>query len=97
LPERRAAALGAASFSVYALTHEEMRQRLVQANAEAYRRAAAAIAATGGNGDLPSPPEHFVRMLHAVTEGLAMLANLTPELITPDAIRSAFAVLARIA
>lgn len=97
LPARRAAAIGAASFSLYALTHEDMRRRLVEANAEAYRQAAAATAAAGAESDLPLPAEEFVRVLHAMMDGLAMLASLTPELITPEVVRSAFAALARMA
>src|SRR5262249_36115457 len=36
-PARRAQAVGAFSFQQYALTHEELRARLVEANAEIYR------------------------------------------------------------
>jgi len=97
LPSRRASAVGAASFGLYALTHPQMRERLVQANADAYRRTLNAIMISGGDADLPMPPEDFVRMLHAVTEGLTMLANLTPELITAETIRRTFDALARIA
>ncbi|HEX4098118.1 MAG TPA: TetR/AcrR family transcriptional regulator [Caulobacteraceae bacterium] len=95
LPARRAAAVGAASFSLYALTHPDMRGRLVRANAEAYRQAAEAIIASGED-DLPMPPDDFVKMLHAVIEGLVMLANLTPELVTPETIRRTFEALALI-
>ena len=96
LPDRRASAIGAASFNLYALAHDEMRQRLVQANAEAYRQAVAAMTASGAAKDLPMPAEDFARMLHAVIEGLVMLANLTPELITPEVVRRTFDALARI-
>lgn len=96
LPARRRSAVGAASFSLYALTHEEMRRRVVQANAEAYRQAVAAMTASGADQDLPVPAEDFARMLHAVIEGLVMLANLTPELVTPEVVRRTFDALARI-
>ncbi len=96
LPARRAAAIGAASFNAYALKHEAMRQRLVEANAETYRRMAAAIDAASAELDLPMPAQTFVRVLHAVIEGLVMLSNLTPELVTPDVVRAAFDGLARI-
>src|SRR5215213_7172913 len=38
--ERRASAVGALSFQLYALTHEEMRLRLAETNAEIYEWAA---------------------------------------------------------
>src|SRR5437764_709377 len=44
LPLRRAGAVGAASFQAWTLTHEPMRRRIVEANAETYRRMAAAMA-----------------------------------------------------
>ena len=96
LPARRTAAVGAASFNAYALKHEAMRQRLVEANAETYRRMAAAIEASSTGPDLPMPAETFVKVLHGVIDGLVMLNSLTPELITPDVIRAAFDGLARI-
>jgi hypothetical protein len=42
------------------------------------------------------PAEDFVRLMHAVIEGLVMLRNLTPDLFTPEVIRSCFDALARI-
>ena len=93
LPGRRAAAVGAASFNVYALKHESMRRRLVEANAQTYRRMAEGMAAAP---DLPMPADAFVRVLHGMIDGLVMLANLTPELVNEDVIRSAFDALARV-
>ena len=96
LPARRAAGVGAASFQAYAWRHEELRRRLVAANAEAYAQTAAAIWATGGEQGLPMAVDDFVRMAHAMIEGLVQLANLTPELVTPEVIRTTFAALGRI-
>ena len=42
------------------------------------------------------PAESFVRVLHGMIDGLVMLANLTPELVTEDVIRAAFDALARV-
>jgi AcrR family transcriptional regulator len=95
LPARKAAAVGAASFNVYALTHEPMRERLVQLNADIYRRMAQAIAASVPEQELPMRPDAFARVLHGLIEGLVALSNLTPELITPAVIRAAFQALAR--
>lgn len=96
LPARKAAAVGAASFNAYALTHEPMRARLVQLNAETYRRMAQGIVASVPERELPMRPETFARVLHGLIEGLVALSSLTPELITPDVIRAAFEALGRI-
>ena len=45
-PERRAQAVGALSFQLYALTHEDMRERVARVNAEIYRHAASAMTKT---------------------------------------------------
>jgi len=43
---------------------------------------------------LPLPPDDFVRVVHALTEGLVILHALTPEAITPPLIERAFEALA---
>jgi AcrR family transcriptional regulator len=90
LPARRSASIGAASFQFYALTHEKMRARFVQLNAEAYRRAAEEMLAYIPERKLPMPAPVFVRVLHGVIEGLTFLSFLTPELITAEVILAAF-------
>ncbi len=94
LPARQRSAVGAASFQVYALTHEKMRKRIVKANAEIYREFAKNIAEIIPPRDLPMPPEQFIRVLHALTDGLTMLRFLTPELISDEDIIAAFEALA---
>ena len=96
LPARRAAGLSAASFNVYALKNPAMRQRLVEANAEVYRRMAAEMVASSGDADLPMPAETLVKVLHGMIDGLVMLANLTPELIDEQVIRAAIDAFARV-
>jgi AcrR family transcriptional regulator len=93
LPARRVASIGAASFQFYALTHEKMRARFVQINAEAYRRAAEEMLAYIPELKLPMPAQVFVRVLHGLIEGLTFLSFLTPELITAEVILAAFAAL----
>lgn len=44
--------------------------------------------------ELPMPVEHFVRVVHALTEGLMALRFLTPELFTDEVIIAAFEALA---
>ena len=93
-PERRAQALGALSFMLYALTHEDMRARVVTLNAEIYKRAAEGLAGSFPRGELPMAPEHLVPALHALSDGLTFLRFLMPELITETVIVAAFDALA---
>jgi AcrR family transcriptional regulator len=93
LPARRTAAIGAASYQLYALTHERMRARFVRLNAAAYRQAAQELLAFIPENELPVPAEPFARVLHALIDGLCFLHFLTPELIAEDVIRAAFALL----
>ncbi|MFZ1991973.1 MAG: helix-turn-helix domain-containing protein [Alphaproteobacteria bacterium] len=94
IPARQKSAVGAASFQVYALTHEKMRKRIVKANAEIYRRFAQSMVEVIPEKDLPMPPERFIRVLHALSDGLLMLRFLTPELISDEDIIAAFEALA---
>jgi len=95
MPARRAAAIGAASFQLYALTHEAMRVRVAQANAEIYAQMAAGLREFVPASDLPMPAEKFVRVAHAMVDGLMFLHALTPDLIDADIIRAAFELLAK--
>jgi AcrR family transcriptional regulator len=92
--ERRSGAVGALSFQLYALTHEEMRTRLAQTNAEIYRWAEREVKKFVPTRELPMPSAQFVRVVHALTEGLLALRFLTPELITEEIIITAFEALA---
>ena len=94
IPARRAQALGALSFLIYALTHEEMRSRIAHLNAEIYRRGSDRLQQLFPAEDLPMPPAEFVRVLHALADGLLFLRFLQPELITDDVIIAAFEMLA---
>jgi AcrR family transcriptional regulator len=93
IPARRAQALGALSFQIYALTNERMRSRMAAANAELYRRAVERLEQAIPIDELPMPADEFVRVLHALTDGLLLLRFLQPELVTEDLIRKAFAAL----
>jgi hypothetical protein len=44
--------------------------------------------------ELPMPPEHLVRVIHALTEGLVFQRLLTPELVPDQVFYEAFAALA---
>jgi AcrR family transcriptional regulator len=91
---RRARAIGALSFQLYVLTQQEMRARLRAENERLYARAEAHLLGFVGESDLPMPAARFVRVLHALTEGLILTHLMTPELITREVIVSAFEALA---
>jgi AcrR family transcriptional regulator len=93
-PERRARAVGALSFMLYAMTHDEMRTRVRQMNAEIYRVGAERMAHAFQQEELPMAPERLVPVLHALTDGLTFLRFLTPELITDTVVIAAFEALA---
>jgi AcrR family transcriptional regulator len=94
VPQRRQSAVGAASFQAYALKHEDMRRKLVAANADIYRAMAAGVAQMNPGG-LPMPAERLVRVLHFLIEGYLMMRFLTPELIGDDDIIAACEAIAR--
>ncbi len=91
MPARRKAAVGAASFQLYALTHPVMRARIVAANASVYAELADGLRRAEG---LPMAPEMFVRVMHALVDGLMFLHALTPELIDEAVVRAAIGALA---
>ena len=95
IPARRAQALGALSFQIYALTHDEMRSRIAQLNAEIYRRGGDRLQQLFPTENLPMPADQFVRVLHALSDGLLFLRFVQPELITDEVIIAAFDALAR--
>jgi len=94
LPARRAQALGALSFQIYALTHEDVRSRIAQLNADFYRRGEERFRQLFPAEEMPMPPDQLVRVLHALSDGLLFLRFLQPELITDDVIIAAFEALA---
>jgi AcrR family transcriptional regulator len=93
-PERRAQALGALSFMLYALTHEDLRERLVKLNAGIYKRMTKGLTAAFPRRELPMAPEHLIPSLHALSDGLTFLRFLMPELITERVIVAAFDAMA---
>src|SRR5262245_38579692 len=93
-PERRAQALAALSFTLYALTHDDMRRRLVKLNAAIYKRMAEALTKTIRRDELPMPPERLIPTLHGLSDGLTFLRFLMPELITERVIVEAFDAIA---
>lgn len=92
--ERTPVAVGRLTGMAYALTHEELRSRVVDVTRRSYefgvewlRRFDAA--------ELPMPREQLVRVLHVLIEGLVIQRILTPELCPDEVFYSAFGALAR--
>jgi AcrR family transcriptional regulator len=94
LPGRRAAAIGAASFQLYALTHPALQAQIAAANAGIYALTAARLREIVPEAELPVPAEAFVRILHALIDGISLLHALTPDLVGDAEIRAAFLALA---
>ena len=92
--ERLPQAGAAASFQLYALTHEHMRERMQQENARIYRAMAKRLTTIVPARDLPMPPEQFIKVLDALTTGLLFTYFQTPRLIRDEDFVAAFEALA---
>lgn len=92
--ERLAQAGAAASFQLYALTHEHMRERLHGENTRIYQAAARYLSKVIPPRQLPVPAEQFVRILDALTTGLLFTYFQTPRLIKDEDFIAAFEALA---
>jgi hypothetical protein len=53
------------------------------------------VRAAADESEIPMPPDIFVRVVHAMTEGLLFQRFLTPELISDEVFYAAFAALTR--
>jgi hypothetical protein len=84
-----------ASFEFYALTHEDMRKRVLARNREIYPRIEASLIAAFGRDGLGMPPRRFVRVMHAMIDGMLARRHLMPEEFTDDVVVAAFATLGR--
>jgi AcrR family transcriptional regulator len=95
IPERSAVAVGRLTGLAYTLTHEELRMQVREVTAQSYAFGEQWLRSVSKAEDLPIPADQLVRVLHAMTEGLVFQKLLTPELITDETIRAAFAALAK--
>ena len=95
IPDRRTAAVGRLTGMAYALTHQRIRSQVHDVTATRYAAGAAWVRAATDESEIPMPPDIFVRVVHAMTEGLLFLRFLTPELIPDKVFYAAFAALAR--
>jgi AcrR family transcriptional regulator len=92
--ERAPAAVGRLTGLAYALKHKELRSRVVEVTRDSYEFGAGWLCSFDP-GELPMPPEHLVRVLHVLIEGLVMQRILTPELCPDKIFYAAFGALAR--
>ena len=91
--ERRPAAVGRLTGLAYALKNPDLRSRVHEITKSSYEFGAEWLG-TFDRSELPMPPEHLVRVLHALIEGLVMQRILTPELCPDEVFYDAFAALA---
>ena len=87
-------AVGAASFQVYALSNPRMRRRIARENEKIYAHISRELLKFIDARDLPMPVGKFVRVTHALSDGLMFGHFMAPDLITADVMVSAFEALA---
>ena len=91
--ERIGMAAAVASFQLYALTHEHMRERMQIENGRIYRAMAKQLTEHIAPADLPMPALQFVKVLDAVATGLLFTYFQTPRLIREEDFIAAFEAL----
>jgi hypothetical protein len=92
--ERQPAAIGRLTGLAYMLKNAELRSRVHDITKNSYEVGAEWLR-TFDPGELPMAPDHLVRVLHGMMEGLVMQRILTPELCPDEVFYAAFAALAR--
>jgi AcrR family transcriptional regulator len=95
IPERTTAAVGRLTGLAYALTNADLRARVCEITAGSYEIGAEWLRTLGDERELPMPPEHLVRVIHALIEGLVLHRILTPDLCPDEVFFAAFAALAQ--
>lgn len=94
IPERTTAAIGRLTGLAYTLTNTDLRAQVREITASSYEIGAEWLRTLGDERDLPMPPEHLVRVMHALIEGLVLQRILTPDLCPDEVFFAAFATLA---
>ena len=87
-------ALGAAEFSLYALTHEDLRGRLAEIVAMGPTRTKQHLLDLFEPEELPMPVEAFAMLLHALIPGLAQFRAIAPRPPSRETIMAMFEGLA---
>jgi AcrR family transcriptional regulator len=93
VPERTTAAVGRLTGLAYAVTSPNLRARVREVTADSYELGAEWLRTLGDERELPMPPEHLVRVIHALIEGLVLQRILTPELCPDEVFFAAFGAL----
>ena len=93
IEERTPVAVGRLTGLAYTLTNAELRSRVHEITKSSYDIGAEWLR-TFDPSELPMAPEHLVRVLHVLIEGLVMQRILTPELCPDEVFYDAFAALA---
>jgi AcrR family transcriptional regulator len=94
IPDRQEAVVGRLTGMAHALTDEELRRRVLAVTTASFGAGSAWLGEAAQGVDLPMPPDQLVVVIHALTEGLLFQRFLTPELVSDDVFRAAFAALA---
>ena len=94
--ERTPVAVGRLTGLAYTLTNPDFRARVTAITKDSYEFGAEWLR-TFNASELPMPADVFVRVLHALIEGLVLQRILTPELFPDEVFYEAFAALARAA
>src|SRR5262245_36566271 len=92
--ERTPAAVGRLTGLAYTLKNAELRSRVHDITKTSYDVGAEWLRMFD-RSELPMEPEHLVRVLHGLIEGLVMQRILTPELCPDEVFYAAFSALAR--
>lgn len=92
---RQGVAIRAAEFRLYALTQPKMRALLAKHSAQVYKQAEEGLLKFIPARELPMPAGKFVRVLHALMDGLMFERFQTPGEITDEVIIAAFEALAK--
>lgn len=92
--ERTPVAVGRLTGLAYTLQNAELRARVHEITKDSYDLGAEWLR-TFDPGQLPMNPDHLVRVLHALIEGLVLQRILTPELCPDEVFYAAFGALAR--
>ena len=93
--ERRPAAIGRLTGLAYTLKNPELRARVREITESSYEFGAEWLAMFD-RSELPMPPKHLVRVIHALIEGLVMQRILTPDLCPDEVFYAAFGALAKV-
>ena len=95
IADRQPVVIGRLTGMAYAIGNEEMRQRVLSVTRDSYAFGEEWLASMIPADQLPMPAGQLVRVVHTMIEGFTFQRLLTPELISDEVIRAAFAALAK--